>query len=104
MSGRLKVFQKPVVESGDGVLNTPFRTVNEFKGVKVWLYKGKQVLQHDLLQAFHGQRCESNGSVVVQFGGFGFLGDWDNERGFTEGGDSPGVNRLLENRLESRRQ
>ena len=54
ISGRLKVFQKPVVESGDGVLNTPFRKVNEFKGVKVWLYKGKQVLQHDLLQAFHG--------------------------------------------------
>ena len=50
MSRRLNVFQKPVEESGDGVLNTPFPTISELKGVKVCLYKGKQVL----LQAFHG--------------------------------------------------
>ena len=40
MTRLLKMFQKSMEESGDGVLNTPTGPISELKGVKVRLYKG----------------------------------------------------------------
>ena len=70
------------------------------------MYQGTEVLQGDLLQALRGKGRKGNGSAVVPFRWFGFLGetDRDNERGFPEGGYRAGVDRLLKNGPKNGRQ